>query len=46
MNYASVQNRNAENVTFIRSKAIADEYLANWNRRLKVSRVFGEKSGE
>ncbi len=40
------ENRNAENVTFIRSKAIADEYLANWNSRLKASRVFGEKSGE
>ncbi|MEI9429200.1 phospholipase D family nuclease [Mesorhizobium sp. Cs1299R1N3] len=33
-------SRNAENVTFIDSRAIADRYLANWESRLKVSRAF------
>ena len=38
---AGAATRNAENVTFTDSKAIADQFLANWDSRLKVSRVFG-----
>jgi phosphatidylserine/phosphatidylglycerophosphate/cardiolipin synthase-like enzyme len=37
---AAAQKRNAENVTFTESRELAHEYLANWDNRLKVSRVF------
>ncbi|WP_210211649.1 MULTISPECIES: phospholipase D family protein [unclassified Mesorhizobium] len=37
---AGAASRNAENVTFIDSQAIAKRYLANWESRLKVSRAF------
>lgn len=39
---AGAATRNAENVTFTDSKAIADQFLANWDSRLKVSRSFSE----
>jgi phosphatidylserine/phosphatidylglycerophosphate/cardiolipin synthase-like enzyme len=40
-NYTAVAaSRNAENVTFIDSREIAERYLANWESRLKVSRAF------
>ncbi|RVC47462.1 MAG: phospholipase D family protein [Mesorhizobium sp.] len=37
---AGAASRNAENVTFIDSQAIAKRYLANWESRLRVSRAF------
>ncbi|OCJ12789.1 hypothetical protein A6U86_05445 [Rhizobium sp. AC27/96] len=37
---ASAQKRNAENVTFAESRDLAKEFSENWDRRLKVSRVF------
>lgn len=37
---AAAQKRNAENVTFTESRELAREYLANWDNRLKVSKVF------
>ncbi|MFJ6328500.1 MULTISPECIES: phospholipase D family protein [unclassified Rhizobium] len=37
---AAAQKRNAENVTFTESREIARQFLANWDNRLKVSRVF------
>ena len=37
---AAAQKRNAENVTFMESRDLAREYLANWDSRLKVSRAF------
>ncbi|NEI74994.1 phospholipase D family protein [Rhizobium lusitanum] len=37
---AAAQKRNAENVTFTEGRELAREYLANWDSRLKVSRVF------
>ncbi|MDR6904067.1 phospholipase D family protein [Rhizobium miluonense] len=37
---ASAQKRNTENVTFMESKELAQEYTANWDSRLKASRVF------
>jgi len=36
----SAQKRNAENVTFIESEELTREYMANWDSRLKASRVF------
>lgn len=39
---ASAQNRNAENVTFSESKALARKFTKNWDRRLQASRAFGE----
>lgn len=36
----AAQTRNAENVTFIESRAIADLYLANWRARLAASRPY------
>jgi phosphatidylserine/phosphatidylglycerophosphate/cardiolipin synthase-like enzyme len=37
---AAAQKRNAENVTFTESQEIARQFMANWDSRLKVSRVF------
>jgi phosphatidylserine/phosphatidylglycerophosphate/cardiolipin synthase-like enzyme len=37
---ASAEKRNAENVTFTESEAVAAQFLANWERRLKASREF------
>lgn len=37
---AAAHKRNAENVTFMESRDLAREYLANWDSRLKVSRAF------
>ncbi|MGY5800588.1 phospholipase D family nuclease [Rhizobium sp. LEGMi12c] len=37
---AAAQKRNTENVTFMESEELAREYLANWDSRLKGSRVF------
>lgn len=37
---ASAASRNAENVTFIDSRLIAEQYLANWDSRLKASKAF------
>ncbi|MDL2410804.1 phospholipase D-like domain-containing protein [Rhizobium calliandrae] len=37
---AAAQKRNAENVTFTDSREISQEYLANWDSRLKASRPF------
>ena len=36
----AAQVRNAENVTFIFSTRIADLYMANWKKRLAVSKAF------
>ncbi len=36
----SAKDRNAENVTFIESPAIATEFSENWDARLKVSKPF------
>lgn len=36
----AAQTRNAENVTFIESRAVADLYLANWRARLAASRPY------
>jgi phosphatidylserine/phosphatidylglycerophosphate/cardiolipin synthase-like enzyme len=37
---AAAASRNAENVTFIDSRAVAEQYLANWDSRLKASKAF------
>lgn len=37
---ASAQKRNAENVTFTESPAVAKQFIANWNRRLQASDAF------
>ncbi len=42
---AAAQKRNAENVTFTDSPEIARQFIANWDSRLKASRVF-ETSAE
>lgn len=40
-NYTTAaEHRNAENVTFIDSREIAQKFLANWDSRLRVSRGF------
>lgn len=38
---ANAQKKNAENVVFIKSKEIADQYLNNFNSRLNVSEYLG-----
>jgi phosphatidylserine/phosphatidylglycerophosphate/cardiolipin synthase-like enzyme len=42
----SAERRNAENVTFIQSTALAGLYLANWDSRKAVSRPFDSTGGE
>ena len=42
---AAAQKRNAENVTFTDSREIAREFLVNWDKRLKASRVFQGPQG-
>ncbi|AVA20696.1 phospholipase D family protein [Rhizobium sp. NXC24] len=37
---AAAQRRNAENVTFMESREVARDFLANWDSRLKVARTF------
>ncbi|MGZ9724264.1 phospholipase D family nuclease [Rhizobium miluonense] len=37
---AAAQKRNAENVTFMENAEIARQFIANWDSRLNVSRVF------
>jgi len=37
---AAAQKRNAENVTFTESAGIARQFIANWDSRLKASKVF------
>lgn len=37
---AAAQKRNAENVTFIDSRQIAQQFTENWDKRLKASRAF------
>ncbi|MDL2407897.1 phospholipase D family protein [Rhizobium calliandrae] len=39
---AAAQKRNAENLTFMESREVAGEFLANWDSRLKVARTFGD----
>lgn len=38
----AAETRNAENVTFITSAAVAARFLENWESRFKVSTPFGE----
>jgi phosphatidylserine/phosphatidylglycerophosphate/cardiolipin synthase-like enzyme len=37
---AAAQKRNAENATFTEGSEIARQFIANWDNRLKVSRVL------
>lgn len=39
----AAQQRNAENIIIIRDAQIANQYLANWQHRQQVSRVFKEE---
>lgn len=38
----SAQQRNAENVTFSKSRQLAQKFTENWNRRLQASKPFGD----
>jgi phosphatidylserine/phosphatidylglycerophosphate/cardiolipin synthase-like enzyme len=42
---ASAEKRNAENVLFMDSQALAEQFVANWQSRLAASREFNPPAG-